>query len=216
MHTTRLTAWVLVVGSVSALEYVARFSGRTGGASSRNDVYSYSAFASGLVFYGLILGAVLLIAIDRHDLLALRPPQRRPARTAVGVLFAVYICEVVVTLLPIRSPGSEQGLTPTHWESAHAGAFAANVVLFAAVAPVVEELTFRGLGQSLLQPFGRWPSILLVGVAFGAWHGLVQAELVLVPFGIALAYLRDRTTSVYPGMVVHALFNAAALALSVA
>ena len=35
----------------------------------------------------------------------------------------------------------------------------------------------------------------------------------LVPFGIALAWLRDRTNSVVPGMFVHALFNGAALAL---
>jgi membrane protease YdiL (CAAX protease family) len=38
---------------------------------------------------------------------------------------------------------------------------------------------------------------------------------VLIPFGIALAWLRDRTESVYPGMVVHALFNGIALAFSV-
>ena len=37
----------------------------------------------------------------------------------------------------------------------------------------------------------------------------------LVPFGVALAYLRDRTDSVYPGMLVHASFNAVALAYAV-
>jgi len=90
------------------------------------------------------------------------------------------------------------------------------VVLFAVVAPIVEELTFRGLGQSLLAFLGRWPSILLVGLAFGLAHGLLEALLVLVPFGVALAWLRDRTDSVYPGMIVHALFNGIALAFSVA
>jgi membrane protease YdiL (CAAX protease family) len=60
------------------------------------------------------------------------------------------------------------------------------------------------------------PSIVLVGVAFGLAHGLVEALLVLVPFGIALAWLRDRTASVVPGMLVHGLFNGAALALIVA
>ena len=111
----------------------------------------------------------------------------------------------------MSSPKSAQ----TAMEPAHAGAFAANVVLFVGVAPFVEELTFRGVGQSLLRSFGRWPSIVLVGIAFGVWHGLVEAELVLVPFGLGLAYLRDRTQSVIPGMVVHALFNGAALAVSV-
>jgi uncharacterized protein len=88
-------------------------------------------------------------------------------------------------------------------------------VLLTIVAPVIEELLFRGVGQSLLQFTGRWPSILLVGIAFGLWHGLVQALLILIPFGIGLAYLRDRTRSVVPGMVVHALFNGAALAVAV-
>src|SRR5262249_39635510 len=101
------------------------------------------------------------------------------------------------------------------WEPAHAGAFAANLFLFALIAPFVEELTFRGAGQSLLRFLGRTPSIVLVGVAFGLAHGLVEALLILVPFGIALAWLRDRTDSVLPGMLVHALFNWTALPLIV-
>jgi len=128
---------------------------------------------------------------------------------------AIVAWEIAVAALPIENPGDEQGLAPTHWEPAHAGAFAANLALFAVVAPVVEELTFRGVGQSLLRFLGRWPAILLVGVAFGLAHGLVEALLVLVPFGIALAWLRDRTRSVLPGMVVHGLFNALALASAV-
>jgi uncharacterized protein len=215
VHKTRLTAWVLLVGAVASLEYAARFSESTNSATTRNEVYSYSAFAGGLFFYALILAVALGIAYERPDFLAVRWPRVHPLRTAAGVFVFIYLVEVLVTLLPIRNPGNEQGLTPAHWEPAHAGAFAANLVLLAGVAPVVEELTFRGVGQSLLQPFGRWPSILGIGIAFGVWHGLVQAELVLVPFGIGLAYLRDRTRSVIPGMVVHAAFNGLALALSV-
>jgi membrane protease YdiL (CAAX protease family) len=121
-----------------------------------------------------------------------------------------------VSFIPLpQSPSQEQGLAPTGWESAHTGAFAANLVLFAVAAPIVEELTFRGVGQSLLSFLGRWPSLILVGVAFGAAHGLVEGLLILVPFGVALAWLRDRTKSVVPGMVVHALFNAIALAAAV-
>jgi membrane protease YdiL (CAAX protease family) len=210
----RLICWIALVGAVSALEYSARFSS-TPTKNTRDDVYSYSAFGNGLIFYGLIFGVVLAIAFDRADLFAVRRPARRAARVAAGVLIATYLWELVVVALPIRDPGKEQGLTPTHWEPSHAGAFAANVVLLTIVAPVIEELTFRGVGQSLLRFTGRWPSILLVGVAFGLWHGLVQALLILIPFGIGLAYLRDRSRSVIPGMVVHALFNGAALAVAV-
>jgi membrane protease YdiL (CAAX protease family) len=161
---------------------------------------------------------VLAIAVDRWDLLALRKPASwaRAAGYAVSAVLSIYVLEALIALIPLpQSPSHEQGLTPTHWEPAHARAFAANIVLFAVVAPIVEELTFRGVGQSLLMFLGRWQSIIIVGVAFGVAHGLVEGLLVLVPFGIALAWLRDRTNSVIPGMVVHGAFNAIALAAAV-
>ncbi|MDX6468119.1 MAG: protease family protein [Gaiellaceae bacterium] len=218
MSRIRLTCWIALVAAIAALNYQARFSGNSGPTNGRDAVYSYATFANGLVVYAFWLGLVLAIAVDRWDLLALRRPQSwsRAATLAVSAIVAIYVLEALVSLIPLpQSPGKEQGLTPTHWESAHAGAFAANLVLFAVVAPIVEELTFRGVGQSLLSFVGRWPSIVLVGIAFGAAHGLVEALLVLVPFGIALAWLRDRTKSVVPGMVVHALFNGIALVAAV-
>jgi uncharacterized protein len=214
----RLICWTGLVAVIAALNYASRFSGGGTSTSARNAVYSYSTFAGGLIVYVFWLGLVLAIAIERFDLLALRRPEswETTAGWILAVAFGIFIFEGIVSLIPLpQSPGHEQGLTPTHWEPAHAGAFAANVVLFALVAPLVEELTFRGLGQSLLSVFGRWPAIVLTGVAFGLAHGLVEALLILVPFGIALAWLRDRTKSVYPGMVVHGLFNGIALAAAV-
>ncbi len=217
MNKGRLIGWTTLVTAVAALNYAARFSGSST-RDTRNAVYSYATFGSGMVVYAIWLGIVLAITWERWDLLLLRPPPswRRAAGLALGAVVAIYAVEAVVSRISLpQSPSKEQGLVPAHWEPAHAGAFAANVVLFALVAPFVEELTFRGAGQSLLAFLGRWPSIVLVGVAFGAAHGLVEALLVLVPFGIVLAYLRDRTQSVIPGMVVHGLFNGVALAASV-
>ena len=214
----RLLCWTGLVVVLAGLNYGSRFSGSGTSSNARNAVYSYSTFAGGLVVYVFWLGIVLAIAVDRWDLLVLRRPRSwsRAAGLAVSAIVAIYLFEAIVSLIPLpQSPGKEQGLTPTHWEPAHAGAFAANVALFALIAPVVEELTFRGLGQSLLAFLGRWPAIVLTGLAFGAAHGLVESLLILVPFGIALAWLRDRTRSVYPGIVVHGLFNGIALAAAV-
>jgi uncharacterized protein len=211
----RLIAWTAFVAAFAALAYAVN---ATGSASSNHDVvYKYSTFAGGIVQYAIWLGIVLAIGVGRRDLFALRRPASIGGAVglAIVVLIGVFIVEVVVDLLPIENPGKEQGLTPTHWEPSHAGAFAANLVLFAVIAPFVEELTFRGLGQSLLAFLGQWPSIVLIGIAFGLAHGLVEALLVLVPFGMALAWLRARTDSVFPGMVVHGLFNALALAAAV-
>jgi membrane protease YdiL (CAAX protease family) len=217
----RLAFWAVFVGLIAAVNYAARFSGGGGGSKgvSHQEVYSYATFAGGTFVYAIWLAMILLICIGRFDLLALRRPRRRGRALglAAGVIGVTLVWEGIVSSLPLpESPGKEQGITNVHWEPAHAGAFAANFVLFVAVAPFVEELTFRGAGQSLLRFLGRWPSIVLVGVAFGLAHGLLEALLVLVPFGIALAWLRDRTDTVVPGIFVHAFFNASALALIVA
>jgi membrane protease YdiL (CAAX protease family) len=215
----RLVFWTAFVGAIALINYAARFSsGSDRKAAAHDALYSYSTFVGGMVVYAIWLGVVLLICINRFDLLALRRPEswRRALGLGVIAILAIWICEAVVSQIPLpQSPAREQGITTIHWEPAHAGAFAANVVLFAVVAPFVEELTFRGAGQSLLRFLGRVPSILLVGVAFGLAHGLVEALIILVPFGIVLAWLRDRTESVVPGMFVHGLFNGAALAAAV-
>src|SRR5207245_9188354 len=117
---------------------------------------------------------------------------------------------------PPLPPGREQGVTPTRWEPAHAAAYVANSLLIAVLVPVVEEVTFRGLGFSLLRRYGEWTAILSTGLIFGLAHGLVQALPLLVAFGIGLAYLRSRVESIYPGMLVHGLFNAASLVFAVA
>jgi len=218
----RLAFWTFFVALIAAANYAARFAGGKGAGSrgvSHQEVYSYSTFAGGTIIYAVWLGIVLLIAVDRFELLALRLPRSwgRALGLAAAAVLGIFVWEGIVSYIPLpQSPGNEQGITNVHWEPAHAGAFAANFVLFAVIAPFVEELTFRGAGQSLLGFLGRAPSIVLVGLAFGLAHGLVEALLVLVPFGMALAWLRDRTESVLPGMLVHAVFNGAALAVIVA
>jgi membrane protease YdiL (CAAX protease family) len=217
---TRLGFWAAFVAAIAAVNYGSRLAGGSGGSKgvSHQEVYSYATFAGGTVVYAVWLGIVLVIVVDRFDLLALRRPRgwRRTLGMSAAVVVGILLWEGVVSTLPLpESPGQEQGITNVPWEPQHAGAFAANLFLFAVIAPFVEELTFRGSGQSLLRFLGRWPSILLVGVAFGLAHGLLEALLVLVPFGIGLAWLRDRTNSVVPGMFVHGLFNATALVLIV-
>jgi membrane protease YdiL (CAAX protease family) len=211
LATWRLVAWATVIGILAALGYIGRFAG---GKLPKEPLYRWDEFVGGLVQFVVLLGLMLLFArgLSKRKAFALRRP--RSWRRAVGIMLGIAIVVVVASaaLEPVLHPDKEQGLAPTRWEPAHAAAFAANFVLVALLAPVVEELTFRGLGFTLLERFGRWAAILLVGVAFGLAHGLVEALLVLVPFGIALAWLRDRTNTVVPGMFVHALFNGAALA----
>jgi uncharacterized protein len=212
--STKLFGWLALVGGVSAISYAGRF---TAGKPPKNAVFQYSTAIGELVLFAIILGIVFLIARDlpKREAFALRRPDSWGGASALALAVLIAIGIASAALNPVLHGGREQGLTPSGWESSHAAAFAANLFVFSVIGPVTEELTFRGLGFYLLEPLGQTAAILVLGVLFGLWHGLVEALPVLVVFGLGLAFLRSRTRSIYPGMLLHALFNGAALALAV-
>lgn len=209
----RLIAWLTLVGTQILLNYSVR---ATSGKPDRDAVYHYSTAVSGLIFYGFYLAIVLAIAGRQfRELLALRRPRSWgvAARAAVVVFVAIIVLEQILD--QFLNPGREQGLTPTNWEPARAGAFALSFVVLAIVGPFVEEVTFRGLGCSLFERYGQTFMIVVIGLTFGLAHGLVEGLPILAAFGAGLAYIRAKTDSVYPCIVVHSIFNALALVLAV-
>jgi len=209
-----LALWSTFVAAFATLSYSLRFSE---GKPPKDVLYKWST-AVGNLFQFVVIGAIVYGIAglgERRQLLALRRPTSW--RTAIKIGIGIGIGMLVLTLLlgPLLNPGREQGITPDTWQADHAAAYIANGLVIAVVAPIVEELTFRGLGYSLLVRFGRWTAIILVGIAFGLAHGLVEAFPFLAAFGAGLAYLRSRVDSVYPGMIVHGLFNATALIVAV-
>jgi membrane protease YdiL (CAAX protease family) len=211
-ETARLAGWLVLVGLMIAVSYLGR---ATEGKPDPDVLYQWSTAVGGIVQDGIILVLVLALAGFRRDLLALRRPRSiLDAARVVGVAFvAVYAFELLYGAL--ADPGNEQGLTPTSWEPEHAAAYVVNAIVICTWVPFVEELTYRGLGYSLLERYGRWPAILAVGILFGLAHGLVVSLPVIAAFGCALAWIRARTDSVVPGMILHGAFNLAALVAAV-
>jgi len=207
----RLAAWLVLVALLIALGYGSRLES---GKPDPDVLYHWSTAVGGLIQDAIVLAVVLAIA-GGTGLLALRRPMswKRAAGMIGLAILAVYAFEAVYTA--IVQPGNEQGLTPKRWEPSHAAAYIGNAVVICVWVPFVEELTFRGLGYSLLRRFGTWPAILLVGLFFGLAHGLVLALPIIVAFGSVLAWVRARTESVFPGMLLHAAFNLVALVAAV-
>jgi membrane protease YdiL (CAAX protease family) len=209
--TARLAAWCVLVAILIALGYAS--SG--GGGSNSQLLYRWSTAAGGFVQDAILIAIVLAIGGRDRVLLGLQRPRswRQAAVDAGVVLVAIYVWEGVWTALV--HPGNEQGLTPSHWEPAHWAAYVVNGIVICTWIPFAEELTFRGLGYGLLERFGRWPAVAVVGVVFGLAHGLVLDLPVLAAFGCGLAWIRSRTRSIYPGVVLHGAFNLIALVAAV-
>jgi membrane protease YdiL (CAAX protease family) len=210
--TARLAGWLVLVGLMIGVSYLGR---ATEGKPDPDILYQWSTAIGGIVQDGIVLVLVLALAGFSRELLALRrPASLRDALKVVGIaIVAIYAFEVLYGAL--TDPGNEQGLTPNAWEPAHAAAYVVNAIVICTWIPFVEELTYRGLGYSLLVRFGRWPAILAVGILFGLAHGLVFSLPIIAAFGCTLAWIRARTDSVVPGMFLHGLFNLIALVAAV-
>jgi len=206
----KLVGWFVLVGVLIAQGYAGNYADKT---KDLNVLYHYSTAIGSAVVYAIMLGLVLWIAVRRRDLLALRRPSTSWL-AALGLTVLVFVgAEIAIQAMdPFLHAGREQGLLPKHWLPKHAGAYAANWVVVAGIAPFVEELTFRGLGYSLLaERFGAWTAIGATALLFAASHGLFQALPELAALGAGLAWLRSRIDSIYPGMIVHGVFNSLAL-----
>ncbi len=216
----KLIAWLVFVGALTALSLGARL----GDANVPDDIaFRYSSSVAALVQYGLMLGVLLLIArgIPRRQAFALHRPESWPRALGLAALalltiyVTAYVYDRVLSLFGDWNPTEEQGLVPDEWDSSRAGAFVAFFFVVTFIGPAVEELAYRGLGVSLLMPYGSVVAVLVTGVLFGAVHGLVIVLLPLTVFGIVVGWLRVRTNSIYPPMLLHSTYNGAALIVSV-
>lgn len=212
MKNRKLVAWLWLVGTLAALNYLGRLAG---GSPDRNAVFHYDLAIDGLIVYAIMLAIVLRIArgIPRQALGLRAPPSWL---RALGLMLVVLVAILLVeqALEPVLHAGREQGLEPTRWMPARETAFALNALVIVLVDPFTEELTFRGLGFTLLSRYGTVVAVGGTALTFALAHGLVAGLLPLFVFGVGIAFLRVRTGSIYPGMLLHACFNGAVIALA--
>jgi CAAX protease family protein len=88
------------------------------------------------------------------------------------------------------------------------------VLVIAVMAPVTEELFFRGfVFAGLRSRWSLWPAALAVGLIFGLVHAPtgLTAVVPLAGLGVALCWLYDRTGSLWPCVAAHVVNNGLAL-----
>lgn len=211
---SKLVAWALLVGALILLAY----GGNAAAPGPPDDVlYRYATALAALVQYAIMAVIVLLISRGLGgETLGFRPPRSWPrAGALIGASLATIWAGGWVFGLFLDA-GEEQGLLPESWDPARADAFLANAAVIVLVAPLVEETTYRGLGFAAVgSRFGATAAVLVTGAAFGLSHGLLLALPVLTLFGLLLGWLRSRTGSLYPPILLHAVFNGVALLAAV-
>ena len=91
------------------------------------------------------------------------------------------------------------------------------VLMAVVVAPVCEDLVFRGYLYPAARHFaGPLAGALASGLVFGAAHGALAPLPALFVFGCVLAWCYEKTRSLWAPVVVHVCFNAATVLASLA
>jgi membrane protease YdiL (CAAX protease family) len=104
---------------------------------------------------------------------------------------------------------SDQVIVQAFQQSKDVGLRLSIIVAAGLVAPVVEELVYRGLiygfARSLI---GHWPAALLSSAIFALVHVDAVASLPLFVLALGLATAYDRSRSLWVPVLMHMLFNA--------
>jgi membrane protease YdiL (CAAX protease family)/uncharacterized RDD family membrane protein YckC len=163
---------------------------------------------------GVASGAAAPEPTIRKDLPLLGVRRFRPSAFGWMALGMVsYYAAAIVYALLVSQPDQEDVARDLGLD---AGVLAAIpvVTLIVVVVPIAEEIFFRGmLFGGLRRRLSRLPAAGISALVFGGLHATTGITAVpqLIVFGVVLALLYERTGSLVPGMIAHALNNALAL-----
>ena len=209
-------AFAAVFG-LQLLAVTALLTWRTGTLDLERD--ALTALLVGVPASSLTLIAIALLAAGRPRSLHLRLlPSGVPAREivvmVVGILALSQALESLVLLLNVGTGPALEWMARTMASATPVG-LALAVVVIGLFAPVGEELFFRGyMLTRLRRVWSPGPAILVSAVAFGIIHGEWVHGLLAAGIGVYLGLVTERSGSVVPAIICHAVNNTASVLLS--
>jgi membrane protease YdiL (CAAX protease family) len=126
----------------------------------------------------------------------------------LGTVIALVI-SIAVTQIGIEPEGIKQAMEVAR----EPFMLPASLLLMGVMAPLVEEMVFRGLLYGWLA--GQWGTTvawLLSSVCFAAAHVELAHVMLVFPLGLWLGWLRRRTDSLWPSLAAHMVNNGLAVA----
>ena len=179
--------------------------------------------AAQAMFDGLLLLVALGVASDWKfkplgrplRLLGLRPFRLSAIWIMLATLVAYYIAAGLFASLVLKPDQEDIGGELGVGNPSVVIAVAA-VLMIVLLAPIAEELFFRGfLFAGLRTRWSLWPAAITSGLIFGSVHAPTGITTVvpLAVLGFALCWLYDRTGSLWPCVIAHMINNGLALAV---
>jgi membrane protease YdiL (CAAX protease family) len=218
------TAWVaLIAGFAGALAgaVVIGIIAALAGASFDDPTPAVNILGTVVQDVALVGAAILFAGMagrPRPEQFGLRPTRVWPALGWIAVTFLAFYLVTLVWVAIVGGDTGDEKLPKELGADRSTIALLAVAFLVSVVAPIAEELFFRGFFFSALRNWrGLWPAAVITGLVFGGIHvGSAEATFLLPLgfFGFALCLLYARTRSLYPCMVLHCANNTLAFGVS--
>jgi hypothetical protein len=166
-------------------------------------------FGDALFFFGVIWIFLRLIRRAFSDLGFVKPLKRFVVLGfAVGILLFVGLGLLGNVLTHLFGTPAPQSFTVAVKGVNYQWEFGLLAFLGGVVAPLKEEMLFRGLiYPPLRQALGRGKGMLLTGLFFATLHFDIVRFLPLLIGGVVLAWLYERSASIWPAVVAHGTWN---------
>jgi uncharacterized protein len=190
------------------------------------DAVNPSVFGTAINIIVYSLAIVIIIGIphwvkgwraSREELGIARRPKWMDAIWLLVGMFAYLILTVTVTALAMYAFPSvdyEQVQNVGFEALTHSWEFVLAFVSLVIVAPLAEELIFRGYLFGKLKKYASiWIAVLLSAALFAVAHGQVNVALDTFALGVVLALLRVITGNIWVSIALHALKNGLAFYL---
>lgn len=172
----------------------------------RMQMSSFCVFFAVLVFviFARLLG-VKIIQLLKPDKKALK----------FGV-FAYPVCMIFNTIITtsisliITLLKTKNVTVPTADFTVDSPTFSAiffSVLYLLVIAPIAEEIMFRGLILKTIAPFGKTLAIVLSSLLFGLMHGNIQQFFGAFVIGIMFAVIDIKCGSIIPSIIAHSFNN---------
>ena len=217
---TTLVVYVIAAASVFGLQLLAVtafLTWRSGGLDLERD-----GLATLLVGVPASSGALIAIAIlaagrPRRVRLRLTPsrvPPRAIVAMVIGTLALSQALESVVIALGVGRGPALEWVVRALASASPAGLLLA-VLVVGVLAPIGEELFFRGFMLTRLREVWRaGPAILVTALAFGLMHGEPVHAVLAGGIGLYLGFVVERSATLLPALVCHVANNTVSVLLS--
>ncbi len=183
--------------------------------------------ADGMEFYSPAYGLVIVGSYVALALATIWVAQHtgEPARVlglvrtrlwrAVGLTAAAFVVCIAASLAlePVFHGAESQGFEPNAYPGGTEAAVGLALTIFGIClfGPMAEELYFRGLLYGTLRRYGVVLAIIVSALLFSFVHFTWRAIPVLAILGAALAFLYERTGSLWPPIAFHVFNNTLAM-----